>query len=117
MRFLAPSNIVAALALLFSALAPIAHAQSGLASIYSDAETASGEPASDDGLTAAHRSLPFGTRVLVTNLDNGRSVIVRINDRGPFVSSRVIDVRPAVGRALGFSGLVRVTLTVLDALG
>jgi len=81
------------------------------------AETASGEPPSDDDLTAAHRSLPFGTRVLVTNLDNGKSVIVRINDRGPFVAGRVIDVTPAAARALGFSGLVPVMLTVLDALG
>ena len=117
MRYLAPSNIVAATAFLFSALAPIAHAQSGLASVYSDVETASGERPSDDGLTAAHRSLPFGTRVLVTNLDNGRSVIVRINDRGPFVRGRVIDVTPAAARALGFSGLVPVTIAVLDALG
>jgi rare lipoprotein A len=114
--FLAPSNIVAALALLL-ALAPIAHAQSGLASVYSDVETASGERASDEGLTAAHRSLPFGTRVLVTNLNNGRTVVVRINDRGPFIAGRVIDVTPAAARALGFSGLVPVTIAVLDALG
>ena len=91
MRFLAPSTIVAALALLFSTLAPIAHAQSGLASIYSDtetAETASGERASDDGLTAAHRSLPFGTRVLVTNLT--------MADRSSFASMTVDHSFPAV---------------------
>jgi rare lipoprotein A len=116
-RFLASSTIVVALALLFSVPAPVAHAQSGLASVYSDVETASGEPASDDGLTAAHRSLPFGTRVLVTNLNNGRTVIVRINDRGPFIAGRVIDVTPAAARALGFSGLVPVTIAVLAALG
>jgi len=53
-------------------------------------------------LTAAHRSLPFGTMVRVTNERNGRSVVVRINDRGPFVRGRVIDVTPAAARALGF---------------
>ena len=61
-------------------------------------------------MTAAHRTLPFGTKVRVTNKKNGQSVVVTINDRGPFVRGRVIDVTPAGARALGFSGLTQVTL-------
>jgi len=87
-------------------------AESGLASVYaySGGKTASGERANPGGLTAAHRTLKFGTHVRVTNRRNGRSVTVRINDRGPFVRGRVIDVTPAGARALGFSGLAPVTL-------
>lgn len=62
------------------------------------------------GLTAAHRSLPFGTRVLVTNRTNGRSVVVRINDRGPFIRGRVIDLNRASALAIGISGVSPVTL-------
>ena len=65
------------------------------------------------GMIAAHKSLPFGTRVQVTNRHNGRSVVVRVNDRGPFVRGRVIDVTPAAASALGFSGLAPVSLAVL----
>jgi rare lipoprotein A len=64
-------------------------------------------------MTAAHRTLPFGTKVRVTNQHTGRSVVVRINDRGPFVRGRVIDITPAAAHALGMSGLAPVTLTVL----
>jgi rare lipoprotein A len=69
-------------------------------------------------LTAAHRTLPFGTRVRVTNLDNGRRVVVRINDRGPFKKGRVLDVTPAAARKLGFAtaGLAHVRLDVLGKL-
>jgi rare lipoprotein A len=90
-------------------------AQSGIASVYaySGEKTASGQRASPGGLTAAHRSLPFGTMVRVTNERNGRSVVVRINDRGPFVRGRVIDLTPAGARALGFSGLAEVNLDVV----
>jgi rare lipoprotein A len=93
-----------------------AEAQSGIASIYSykGGRTASGERAHPSGLTAAHRSLPFGTKVRVTNRRNGHSVVVRINDRGPFVRGRVIDVTPAAARELGFSGLAPVALAVLQ---
>ena len=89
-----------------------ARAQSGIASVYgySGGRTASGERASPHGLTAAHRTLPFGSRVRVINKRNGKSVVVRINDRGPFVKGRVIDVTPAAARALGFSGLAPVSL-------
>ena len=68
-------------------------------------------------MTAAHRTLPFGTIVRVTYRRSGRSVVVRINDRGPFVRGRVIDVTPAAARALGFSGLAPVTLDVIDRRG
>jgi rare lipoprotein A len=87
--------------------------QSGIASVYSGGRTANGERAAAGGLTAAHRSLPFGTMVQVTNSATGRSVVVRINDRGPFVRGRVIDLTPAAARAIGFSGLAHVTLSVV----
>src|SRR5688572_5528849 len=91
-------------------------AKFGLAAIYSHkgVKTASGEAANPANLTAAHRSLPFGTKVRVTNTRNGRSVVVRINDRGPFTRGRVIDVTPRAANQLGFSGLVPVNLEVLD---
>jgi rare lipoprotein A len=91
-----------------------ASAQSGIASIYSGGRTANGERCVASGMTAAHRTLPFGTRVLVTNRRTGRSVVVRINDRGPFVRGRIIDVTPAAARALGFSGLAPVTVAVVS---
>jgi rare lipoprotein A len=92
-----------------------AQAESGVASVYGYAggRTASGERANPGGLTAAHRSLPFGSTVRVTNKTNGRSVVVRINDRGPFVRGRIIDLTPAAAHRLGFGGLARVTLSSL----
>jgi rare lipoprotein A len=93
---------------------------SGMASIYASgrdgyngARTASGERARSGALTAAHKTLPFGTMVRVTNRHNNRSVVVRINDRGPFVRGRVIDLTPAGARAIGFSGLAPVSLSVV----
>jgi hypothetical protein len=62
------------------------------------------------GMTAAHRTLPFGTLARVTNVRNGRSVVVRINDRGPFIPGRVIDVSAAAAQALGMNGLAPVTV-------
>jgi rare lipoprotein A len=91
-----------------------ASAESGIASVYSyesGNRTASGERLQPSELTAAHRTLPFGTKVRVTNHRNGRTVTVRINDRGPFIRGRVIDLTPAAARALGFSGLAPVTVT------
>lgn len=87
-------------------------AESGIASVYgyNGSKTASGERANPGGLTAAHKTLPFGTQVRVTNKRNGKSVVIRINDRGPFIRGRVIDLTPAGARALGFSGLAPVTL-------
>jgi rare lipoprotein A len=93
----------------------LASAESGIASVYDygNARTASGEHGSSTALTAAHRTLPFGTMVQVTDKENGRSVVVRINDRGPFVAGRVIDLGPAAARALGVDGLAHVTLDVV----
>jgi rare lipoprotein A len=88
-------------------------AQAGIASVYSTesgSRTASGGKLNPGALTAAHRSLPFGSRVKVTNRGNGRSVVVTVNDRGPFVRGRIIDVTPAAAHALGFSGLASVTV-------
>jgi rare lipoprotein A len=99
--------------LLFSCpLANPAGAETGIASIYghSGGRTASGERVVPSELTAAHRTLPFGARVKVINQANGRMVMVRINDRGPFIRGRVIDLTPAAARELGFSGLARVTV-------
>jgi rare lipoprotein A len=90
------------------------HGLNGMASVYSGQRTANGEHASRHQLTAAHPSLPFGTMVRVTNRATGRSVVVRINDRGPFVRGRVIDVTPAAAHVLGFSGLAPVSLKVVS---
>jgi rare lipoprotein A len=108
-RLVCASTIVASII----ALPVAASAQSGVASVYWGGRTANGEQARASGLTAAHRSLPFGTLVRVTNDSTGRSVVVRINDRGPFVAGRVIDVTPAAAHELGFSGLAHVTLDVV----
>ena len=101
------------LAIYSTALAASANAQSGIASVYSGERTANGEYAHAGRLTAAHRSLPFGTLVRVTHKRTGRSVVVRINDRGPFVGGRIIDLTPAAARAIGFNGLAPVEVTVV----
>ncbi|GGX92818.1 hypothetical protein GCM10007160_20430 [Litchfieldella qijiaojingensis] len=91
--------------------------EEGLASYYADRyhgrPTASGERFDQQELTAAHRSLPFGTRVRVTHLDNGRQTVVRINDRGPYVRGRIIDLSRRAARELGMesSGTARVRVT------
>ena len=90
----------------------------GLASVYdrsSGKETASGEGLREDALTAAHRTLPFGTVVAVTNKQSGRSALVRVNDRGPFVRGRVIDLTPGAARALGISGLANVSIEIVSS--
>jgi rare lipoprotein A len=88
----------------------------GLASVYSSVseETASGEDTRAEDPTAAHRSLPFGTKVQVSNQENGQSAVVRITDRGPFVDGRIIDVSQIAARKLGFSGLTKVCLKILE---
>jgi rare lipoprotein A len=89
---------------------------SGLASFYAErSKTASGEKFDGHELTAAHRTLPFGTRVRVTNVANGRSVTVRINDRGPFVPGRVVDVSYSAAERLGITdrGITKVKLDVV----
>lgn len=93
--------------------------QVGLASYYGEKfhgkRTASGEIYNMYDMTAAHRTLPFGTYVMVTNLENGRSVVVRINDRGPFAKGRVIDLSYAAAKRLGIlhKGVAKVRIDVL----
>ncbi len=89
----------------------------GLASFYgSDQQTASGERFNPRAMTAAHRTLPFGTKVRVTNVRSGRAVTVRINDRGPFVPGRVIDLSQAAAEELGIvaHGIAKVKLDVVQ---
>jgi rare lipoprotein A len=94
-------------------------AEEGYASYYAadfaGRRTASGERFDPRAFTAAHRDLPFGTRIRVTNLENGRSVTVRVNDRGPYVEGRIVDLSWAAAREIGMlrSGVTRVHLDVL----
>ena len=101
--------------LLCCSFAGMACAESGIASVYAyDGEkTASGERANPRALTAAHRTLPFGSTVKVTNKNNGRVVYVRINDRGPVKAGRIIDLTPAAAKQLGFYGLAPVTVSAM----
>ena len=114
-------NILAAIGLtaaaLFGASDAQANTQTGIASWYQmGTQTANGERYNPDGMTAAHRTLPFGTIVEVKNLRNGRSVRLRINDRGPFIRGRIIDVSRGGARALGLmgSGTAKVRVTALS---
>lgn len=94
-----------------------AHAMVGVASYYWQGQkTASGEQFDKNGLTAAHRTLPMNTKVKVTHVDSGRSVVVRINDRGPFKPGRVVDVSDRAADILGFKarGLANVRLEVVN---
>ncbi len=99
--------------------AEVARTEYGVASWYGPGfhgrQTANGETFEQQALTAAHRTLPFGTQVLVTNLANGRSVLVKINDRGPWVGGRVIDLSKGAALALDLidSGLGRVRLDIV----
>ena len=89
----------------------------GVASFYSDEqETANGETFDPNKLTAAHPTLPFGTRLRVTNLSTGRSVTVRVNDRGPFVPGRIVDVSYSAAQTLGIvdRGIAKVKLDVVQ---
>src|ERR1700736_1738168 len=90
----------------------IAHAETGIAAFYGGGRTASGEVSGPNGLTAAHRTLPFGTKVLVTNMRNGRTVVVRIIDRGPYGRGRIIDLSRAAARELDMirAGTTRVSV-------
>lgn len=93
-----------------------ASANSGWASYYTCCKTtANGERYNKMGLTAAHRSFKFGTRVKVTNLKTGKSVVVRINDRGPFIKGRIIDLSLGAARVIGLnkSGVAKVKIAVL----
>ena len=94
---------------------------SGIASVYRPSDpdgggqlAANGEQINTGALTAAHKSLPFGTLVRVTNKRNGRSAVVRINDRGPYVNGRIIDLTPASARAIEMDGLAQVDVTLVS---
>jgi rare lipoprotein A len=97
MKVLLTLSLAAALASMATCPAP---AETGMASYYGGGRTTSGEITGPKGLTAAHRTLPFGTNVLVTNVGNGKTVIVRITDRGPFGRARIIDISRAAAREL-----------------
>jgi rare lipoprotein A len=97
------------------ASASTGHSFSGVASFYgneSGSQTASGQRFNQNAMTCAHRSLPFGTKLRVTH--GGRSVTVTVNDRGPFVRGRVLDLSTAAARALGIEGLGQVTAEVVS---
>lgn len=92
-----------------------AFAECGIASTYSSgSKTANGERYNHMGISAAHKSLPFGTRVVVRNQRTGRSITVRINDRGPFIAGRIIDLSTGAKNALGMDGLASVCLEVVS---
>lgn len=119
-RFLTRNAIITVvLSLLLSAQAATAQ-EVGWASFYHDyfngKRTASGELYSSKKLTAAHRTLPIGTMVKVTNLANDRSIVVRINDRGPFVQGRILDLSRAAAEQLGYiaAGSTRVSMEVIN---
>ena len=96
---------------------PKASSSYGVASFYTEDEwTASGERFNTHAMTAAHPSLPFGTRLRVTNVTNGRSVVVRINDRGPYVHGRAVDLSESAAETLGMveRGVAKVKLDVVQ---
>jgi len=98
----------------------VGETQTGLAAYYShrfqSRRTASGERFDSSALTTAHRTLPFGTKVRVTNVRNNRSVVLRVNDRGPTQTGRIVDMSPEAAGRLGFvrSGLTEVTVEVVE---
>lgn len=102
---------------------PFEYRMQGMASWYgpgfSGRKTASGERFNPKALTAAHRTLPFGSSVKVTNVENGKSVIVRVNDRGPFSRGRIIDLSKAAAAKIGLlrSGTARVSLATATDTG
>ena len=110
-------NIVAAaVAAMVFVAQPVTANNVGMASYYkSGKRTANGERFNPNGLTAAHRSLPFGTKLKVTNPRTGRSVVVRVNDRGPFIRGRVIDLSLGAARVIGLtaSGVGRISYTII----
>lgn len=95
-----------------------AHVETGIASWYNDRRTASGERFRSSAMAAAHRKLPFGTMVRVVDLKTGKSIVVRINDRGPYIRGRIIDLTTGAARALGtyHRGIARVRIEVLKEI-
>ena len=125
-----PRRLATLVVLAVGVLAPLGRTQAdpvppagvtGHASWYGDEfarrQTASGERFDPDKLTGAHRTLPLGSRVRVTNLVNGRSVLVTINDRGPYIAQRDIDLSYGAARALGMlrSGITRVRIELVES--
>jgi rare lipoprotein A len=108
--------VAVAFTLMLTVPSSTASAQCGLASWYraNGSPTASGEVHRGDKLTAAHRTLPFGTMVLVRHQKSGKEVTVRINDRGPFIRKRIIDLSQSARKALGMGGLAPVCITVMN---
>jgi rare lipoprotein A len=95
----------------------VVQVQDGLASVYRDHRTASGEPYRSRAMVAAHRTWPMGTMVRVTHRHTGQSAMVRINDRGPYIRGRVIDLTPAAASAIGLTprhGICKVRLERLQ---
>jgi rare lipoprotein A len=115
--FLSILTVAAALIAVDTAMNVAEAGQRGMASYYGyRSKTASGEMMNPNAMTAAHKTLPFGTRVRVTNTRTGHSVVVRINDRGPFIRGRIIDVSTGAARVLGMigSGVAPVTVEVVS---
>lgn len=107
-------------AILLMSIGAAANAKSatGLASFYwQDQKTANGEQFQKHDLTAAHRTLPFGTLVRVTHLKNGKQVTVRINDRGPFIKGRIIDLSLGAAKKIGLTRKAGVTKVKLEVVG
>ncbi len=104
-----PRCLAAGIVLFALCSSSVSGAEQGIASVYKHGRrTANGERFQPGDLTAAHRRLPFNSRVRVINRRNNKSVVVRINDRGPFVRGRIIDLTPAGAKVIGFSGLASV---------
>ncbi|MBG1232682.1 septal ring lytic transglycosylase RlpA family protein [Aestuariivirga litoralis] len=108
-------KLIASAAFAVLLFASTAHASVGYASWYKMGRvTANGERFKPMGFTCAHRSLRFGTKLKVTNLKNGRSIVVRVNDRGPFVRGRVMDLSMGAARAIGVSGVAKISYVVMN---
>lgn len=119
-----PTPLIAALALAIIAgpvqAGRVGQVQEGIASYYHDSlhgnRTASGQVYDKNAITAAHKTLPLGTKVRVTDKDSGKSIVVQVNDRGPFVRGRIIDLSRGAARQLGMirKGLAKVEVEVLS---
>ena len=119
-RLTLPAILLSAGLLFLTVLVDVGHAsgkkQCGIASWYQlTSMTASGEYANPEKMTAAHKKLRFGSKIEVTNMRNGRKVVLRVNDRGPFIKGRVLDVTRAAARKLGFknAGTTKVCFRVI----
>jgi rare lipoprotein A len=110
-------HTIAAILAVFMLALPAQALTTGWASFYKSGRlTANGEHFKPMGLTAAHRKLPFGTMLKVTNLRNGKSVIVRVNDRGPFIRGRILDLSLGAAKVIGLnrSGVAKISFVVVN---